>query len=61
VDDLLLPGGPLRTAPPVPVARVEQLMGLCDTLEAKLKAALVERARRNTWARAICPCQRTPP
>jgi hypothetical protein len=44
---------------PVPVARVEQLMGLCDTLEAKLKAAQVERARRNTWARAICPCQRT--
>jgi type I restriction enzyme S subunit len=27
------------------VARVEQLMGLCDTLEAKLKAAQVERER----------------
>ena len=44
-DNLLLPGGPLRTAPPVPVACVEQLMGLCDTLEAKLKAAQVERER----------------
>ena len=45
MDDLLLPGGPLRTAPLVPVARVEQLMGLCDALEAKLKAAQVQRER----------------
>jgi len=45
VDDPQLPSGPLRTAPPVPVARVEQLMGLCDALEAKLKTAQDERER----------------